>query len=265
MISNLPSVRRRLAENLKRLRERIEKACAAAKRDSKEITLVAVTKAVEIDVLRQALEAGLVDLGENRAQQLNQRAGMMHEFIERRAVLTGRSEKPLPRPRWHMIGHLQRNKAKLVLPWGELIHSVDSLRLAEELAQQASKVGRTVDILLEVNVSGERSKFGVAIGAAPHLAEQFEPWTGIRLCGLMTMLPIDATPGEQRLYFDRLREVFDDMKAEKVVGTHFRHLSMGMSNDFEAAIASGSTMLRIGTSLFAGLMSAQPPPPEDAD
>ncbi len=265
MISNLPSLRRRLAENLKRVRERIHSAAAAARRDPAEITLVAVTKYVEIDVVRQALECGLADLGESRAQQLNQRAGMIHEYIERRAVLAGRAERPLPRPRWHMVGHLQRNKVRMVLPWAELIHSVDSLRLAEEIQQQAARLGRVANILLQVNVSGERSKFGVAIGAAPHLAEQFLAWSGLRLCGLMTMLPVDATYDEQRLYFDRLREVFEDMAGEKVAGPHFRHLSMGMSRDFEAAIASGATIVRIGEAVFAGLLSPNVPPPEDSD
>jgi len=265
MISNLPSMRRKIAENFKRVRDRIDAACAAARRDPASITVVAVTKYVEIDVIRQTLEAGHIELGESRAQQLNQRAGMLHEFIERRITLAGRGEKTLPMPRWHMIGHLQRNKVKLILPWSEMTHSVDSLRLAEELHQHAVRLGRVANILLEVNVSDERSKFGVAVGAAPHLAEQFAAWNGIRLCGLMTMLPADATPNEQRLFFDRLRDVFDDMVTEKVVGPEFRHLSMGMTNDFEAAIASGATILRIGTALFDGLMSAHTAQPEDSD
>src|SRR5215470_10809161 len=158
MISNLPSVRRKLAENFKRVRDRIDSACAKARRDPSSITLVAVTKYVEIDVIRQTLEAGHIDLGESRAQQLNQRAGMLHEFIERRITLAGRGENVLPMPRWHMIGHLQRNKVKLVLPWAEMIHSIDSLRLAEELHQQATRLGRVAKLLLEVNVSEERSK-----------------------------------------------------------------------------------------------------------
>ncbi len=263
MVSNLPSVRRKLAENFKRVRDRIEAACSAARRDPADITLVAVSKYVEIDVIRQVLELGHVELGENRAQQLNQRAGMLHEFIERRAVLAGKTEKAIPKPRWHMVGHLQRNKVKLVLPWAEMIHSIDSMRLAEELHQQSIKLGRVANLLLEVNVSEERSKFGVAVGAAPHLAEQFAAWEGIRLCGLMTMLPVDATPNEQRLYFDRLRDVFDDMVTDKVAGPEFKHMSMGMSNDFEAAIASGSTILRIGTALFNGLYNPDAPQPEE--
>lgn len=265
MVTNLPSVRRKLAENLKRLRERIEAACATARRDPADVTLIAVTKAVEIDVVRQALDAGLVELGENRAQQLNQRAGMIHEFIERRAVLAGRPDKPPPRPHWHMVGHLQRNKVKLVLPWAEMVHSIDSLRLAEEIHQQASRIGRVVNVLLEVNTSSERTKFGVAVGAAAHLLEQFVAWSGVRVCGLMTMTPAGSSYSEQRLYFDRLREVFEDVRTEKIVGPEFRQLSMGMSEDFEAAIHSGATMIRIGSALFSGMLSPQAPAAEDTD
>jgi len=262
VISSVPSIRRRLADNLKRVRDRIDAACARAKRDPAEVRLVAVTKQVEIDVVRQALEIGLVDLGESRAQQLNQRAGMIHEFLERRQVLGGR-DKPLPRPRWHMIGHLQRNKVKLVLPWVEMIHSVDSLRLAEDLHTQGTRLGRVADILLEVNTSGEKSKFGVAVGAVPHLAEQFAVWKGIRLCGLMTMAPLESTETELRLYFDRLRDVFDDLREEEHVGSHFNVLSMGMSNDFEIAIECGATLIRVGSTLFEGLITKEEMPADD--
>lgn len=185
MVGNIASVRRRLTENLRRIRDQINDACHRARRDPSEVTLVAVTKEVEIDTIRQSLDLGLFDLGENRAHQLSQRAAMLHEFITRRQVLDPHAERL--RPRWHMIGHLQRNKVKLVLPWAELIHSVDSLRLGEEISLQARKVGRVAPILLEVNVSGERSKFGVAVGAVMHIAEQFAALENIRFRGLMTM------------------------------------------------------------------------------
>lgn len=255
MTSNVASLRRRLSENLKRVKDRVGAACARARRDPSDVRLVAVTKYVEVDVIRQLLDLGLVDVGESRAQQLNQRAGMMHEYFERKSVLSGRKDGPPVRPRWHMVGHLQRNKVKLVVPWAELIHSVDSLRLAEDLHLQAAKLGRVVDVLLQVNTSGERSKFGIAVGAAAHLAEHFDILSGVRLCGLMTMAPLDATPVEVRLAFDRLRDIFEDMRGERHVGPEFRHLSMGMSGDFEAAIEAGATMVRIGSLLFEGLTS----------
>jgi len=254
VVTNVATVRRKLTENLKRVRDSIEAAANRARRDPRDIRLIAVTKYVDLDVIRQALELGLLDLGESRAQQLNQRAGMIHEFIERRNVLAGRGVN-ISRPRWHMVGHLQRNKVKLVLPWAEMVHSVDSLRLAEDLHIQATRLGRVVDILLQVNTSGEKSKFGIAVGAVPHLYEHLESWPGIRLCGLMTMAPADCPPGELRLYFERLRDVFEDMRTEYKLGEHFRELSMGMSSDYEIAIDCGATLVRIGSSLFEGLMN----------
>ena len=276
VISNVAGVRRRLTENLKRVRERIEAACERAKRDPAEVRLVAVSKYVEMDVLRQALEIGILDIGESRAQQLNQRAGMIQELSERRSALAGAGRsltsesrtsgarsQALYRPRWHMVGHLQRNKVKLVVPWAELIHSVDSLRLAEDLHKQAAKVGRVVDILLQVNTSAEKSKFGVAVGAVPHLAEHFVAWSGIRLCGLMTMGPLEGTPYEVRLCFDRLRDVFEDMRSERYLSGQFKELSMGMSSDFEVAIEAGSTIVRIGGLLFEGMTREPGPEHED--
>ena len=259
MIGNPVLVRRRLADNLKHVRERIETACGRAKRDPAGVRLVAITKYVDVDVVRQALELGILDLGESRAQQLNQRAGMIHESIERKNVLSGRREAGTVRPRWHMVGHLQRNKVKLVVPWAELIHSVDSLRLAEDLHKQAVKVGRIVDILLQVNTSAERSKFGIAVGAVAHLAEHLASWPGIRFCGLMTMGPLGASPVEVRLCFDRLRDIFEDLNAERKVGPQFKDLSMGMSGDFELAIEAGATIIRVGTALFEGLATRTEP------
>lgn len=252
MTTQSPSIKRRLADNLRRVRERIGEACSRARRQPSDVTLVAVTKEVDIDVVRQCLESGLVDLGESRPQHLNQRAAMLHEFVSRRQVL-GAAEVASSQPRWHLVGHLQRNKIKLVLPWTEMIHSVDSLRLAEDIDEHARKLGRVAQLLLQVNTSGERSKFGVAVAAASHIAEHLHGLEGVRLCGLMTLAPLDATPDEIRLYFDRLRELFEDMRSEKVVGPDFRHLSMGMSNDFTIAIEAGATMIRLGHALFEGL------------
>ena len=262
MITKSTSLKRKLTENVKRVRDRIAGACERAGRDPSGVGTVAVTKYVDLEVVRQAMDLGLTDLGESRPQQLNQRAGMLHELSERKAVLGGRDATP--RPRWHMVGHVQRNKVKLVVPWVELIHSVDSLRLAEDLHAQATKLGRVVDILLQVNTSGERVKHGVAVGAVAHLAEHFREWTGIRLSGLMTMAPLEATPAELRLYFNRLRDVFDDLRGERFIGPEFRHLSMGMSTDFEIAVECGATLVRIGSALFEGLMTSRAEDGEDA-
>jgi len=265
VITKTNAVKKKLSDNLKRVTDRIARACDRARRDPAGVRMVAVTKHVELDVVRNALDLGILDIGESRAQQLNQRAVMIHEYIERKAVLSGRRESPGPRPHWHMVGHLQRNKIKLVIPWIELIHSVDSLRLAEDLHDQAKKLGRTVDFLLQVNTSGEKSKFGVAVGAVPHLLEHFAEWPGVRLCGLMTMAPANCTPVELRLYFERLKDVFDDLRGEKSLGPHFKEVSMGMSEDFETAIEAGSTMVRLGSALFEGLLSAHASEEEESE
>lgn len=262
MTGNISSVRRKLADNLKRIRERVAEACLRARRDPAGVTIVAVTKEVEIDIARQALEAGIADLGESRAQQFSQRAAMLNEFVSRRAVLGGGVERALPRPRWHMIGHLQRNKIKLVLPWADLIHSVDSLRLAEDISHHAEKSGREASILLEVNTSGEVSKFGVAVGAVSHMVEHLVKLPRLRLRGLMTMAPLDAKPHEIRLYFDRLRELLEELRGDGGVGPDCDQLSMGMSNDYPIAVEAGSTLVRLGHAMFEGLI---PTTPGDAD
>lgn len=244
------SVRRKLSENLKRIRERIAAACGRCGRNPDEVKLIAVTKTVEVDVIRLAVEAGLVELGEGRAQELIRRAGMVREHLARRRVMD--NENVPANPRWHMIGHLQRNKIRMLLPWVDVIHSLDSLRLAEEISEEAVRAGRVIPVFVEVNVSGERSKFGIAVGAAGHLAENICSLPGIQVVGLMTMAPL-GEPADARQYFSRLREVHEDMVTDRVVGPEFRELSMGMSNDFEIAIEEGATMVRIGTALFEGV------------
>ena len=244
------SVRRKLSENLKRIRDRIAAACERRGRRSEEVRLIAVTKTVEVDVVRSAVEAGLLDFGESRVQELIRRAGMIREHLGRRRVID--HEHVPTNPQWHMIGHLQRNKVRGLLPWVDVVHSLDSLRLAEEISTEAAKAHRTIPVLMEVNVSGERSKLGMAVGAVSHLAENIRSLPGIQVVGLMTMAPL-VEPADTRQYFARLREVLEDMRTERVVGPEFRELSMGMSNDFEIAIEEGATMVRIGTVLFEGV------------
>jgi hypothetical protein len=239
-----------LAEKLEQVRERIAAAAAKAKRDPTEITLVAVTKSAGPEQIREILQLGVADLAESRVQQLAQRAAQLNEFVSRRA---GHGEGNFPdKIRWHLIGHLQRNKVKQVLPIVSAIHSIDSLRLAEEIDTHAAKLNKKIPVMLQVNASEEASKFGVAVGAAVHLAEQMDSMPNLQLVGLMTMAPLDATEGKIRQAFARTREIFDEMRWHKIGGNTLRHLSMGMSNDFEPAIAEGSTMVRIGTELFGG-------------
>jgi PLP dependent protein len=239
-----------LAEKLDELKGRIAAAAAKVRRDPAEITLIAVTKTAAPEQIREILQLGVVDLGESRVQVLTQRAAQLNEFFQRRAIHGDGS--PGQKIRWHLIGHLQRNKVKAVLPLVQMVHSIDSLRLAEELDIQAAKISRRIPVMLQVNASEESTKFGVAVGAAVHLAEQIDSMPNLQMSGLMVMGPLDAPEEKIRHVFARAREIFEEMKWHKIGGTGLRHLSMGMSHDFEAAIAEGSTMVRIGSALFGG-------------
>jgi PLP dependent protein len=242
-----------LAEKINEVRDRIAKACAKAKREPSEVTLIAVTKTAAPEQIREALALGVGDLGESRVQVLQQRAAQVNEFFARKQAHGGGDAESFPaKLRWHMIGHLQRNKIKAILPLVSVIHTIDSLRLAEELDVQAAKMDRKLPVLMQVNASEEPQKSGVAVGAAVHLAEQIDSMPNLQIMGLMTMAELDADEKAVRQTFARTREVFEEMKWHKIGGTNLRHLSMGMSNDFELAIAEGATMVRIGTLLFGG-------------
>ena len=245
-------MKRKLAESFRRIQGRIEAACGRAGRDSSEITLLVVTKTVSIDVIKHLVDSGVRHLGESRVQELTKRAAMAHEHLSRRQ--RDPSAGAISRPTWHMIGHLQRNKVKALLPWVDLIHSVDSLRLAEEIDAQAEKLERTVEVLMEINAGIEAQKCGVPVGAAVHFAEQIESLPRLHLTGLMTMAPLDANIDRIHGCFSRVREVFEEMRREVIRRGDFRKLSMGMSNDFETAIECGSTIVRIGTALFEGAL-----------
>lgn len=245
-----------LSERLHEVRDRIAAAAAKAGRESKEVTLVAVTKTAAPEQIREIVQLGVSDLGESRVQIITQRIGQLTEFLARQRTHGDASAVPA-KVRWHMIGHLQRNKVKPLLPLVDYIHSVDSLRLAEEIEQYAGKLGKRMPVLLEINAGEEASKSGVAVGASVHLAEQIDSMSNVALVGLMTMAPLTDDKEKCRFVFGRTREIFEEMKWHKIGGTHFRHLSMGMSNDYEFAIAEGATMVRIGASLFGGKMESE--------
>lgn len=239
-----------LQQRYDHINTRIAAACAKARRDPREVTLVAVTKSATPEQIKQLITMGHRDLGESRVQQLQQRAAQMTEWLSRSS---GRSQTPLPAPadiHWHMIGNLQRNKVKAVLQTAAMIHAVDSLRLAEEIQTQAVKIDKTIPVLLEVNVSGETSKHGIAVGAVLHMAEQLDTMEGLQLVGLMTMAPFSENPEDARPHFARLKELFEEIRFRKIGGSNFRHLSMGMSGDYEVAIHEGATLVRIGSALF---------------
>ncbi len=244
ILASMSASKSRIEQNLQRIRQNIAAACIKSGRRTDEVAIVAVTKSADLDGIKAVMELGLTDLGESRVAQMAERAAEIAAWLERR-----KTEGPAA-PRWHMIGHLQRNKVNQVLDVADMIHSVDSLRLAEDINDRASRRGRVADILLQVNCSQEPQKFGCAVGAAPHLAELLSTLSNIRLVGLMTMAEQSDDPNTSRPAFALLRELFDELRHHHVGGENFRHLSMGMSQDYQVAVEEGATLLRIGTAIF---------------
>ena len=237
----------KIAERIKRVQETVAAACARAHREPEDVKLVIVTKSVDIEAVKAVIQLGFNHLGENRVQQLKKVSTQVAEFIQQESGNTKLPEKI----HWHMIGHLQRNKVRQVLPVTSLIHSVDTLRLAEEINATAAKLNVCPRVLLQVNTSHEPQKYGVPVGAATHLAEQIETLSNLQLIGLMTMAPLTRDRDAVRAAFVRARELFYEMCGEKIVGRQFTELSMGMSSDYEIAIEEGATILRIGSAIFA--------------
>ena len=214
-----------IAENLSRVRARIEEACRRAGRAPDEVTLIGVTKTVDADAVAEAYAAGLRDMGENRVQEAQSKI----EALAARGI----------RPHWHLIGHLQTNKAKTAFDLFDILHSVDSLRLARTLSRQT---GEQVPVLLEVNVAQEASKFGFAPEDLPQAFSDIAALPNIGVRGLMTVAPQADDPERARPVFRRLRELRDALGLAE--------LSMGMTDDFEVAIEEGATMLRVGRAIF---------------
>lgn len=253
-----------LRDAYRKVMEGVSRAAERSGRRPQDVCVVAVTKTASPDQIRSIVEMGHADLGENRVQHLAQRVAALEEFLSRRRALgavssrTAATEVPAT-VRWHMIGHLQRNKVKQVIPVVQLIHSLDSLRLAEELHAFGSRTDRSIDVLMEVNVSGEASKFGIAPPAVIHLAEQIDTMMSLRLRGLMAMAPYNEDPEASRAVFARAFELFQEVRSAGVAGNNFNLLSMGMSNDFEIAIEEGANVVRVGRAIFGD--QEQPDPP----
>ncbi len=238
----------KLAERIERVKKSIASACARSSREPEDVKLVIVTKSAGIEEIEEVVRLGFNHLGENRVLQLKKVAGQLAEFLQQHA-----DDETLPKEiHWHMIGHLQRNKVRQVLATTSLIHSVDTLRLAEEINAAAGKLNLRPRVLLQVNTSNEPQKYGVPVGAATHLAEQIATLPHLRLIGLMTMAPLTRDQDVIRACFMRARELFYEVQGEKIVGSEFTELSMGMSSDYEIAIEEGATILRIGSAIFAG-------------
>jgi pyridoxal phosphate enzyme (YggS family) len=240
-----------LKERFAAVKKRIAAAAARAGRPTDSIVLVAVTKYASIDQVRELIELGHVDLGENQVQNLIHRAAQIDEFLQRVRQLGGSKAAHVPKQvRWHMIGHLQRNKVRKVIGLSRLIHSVDSLRLAEEIQAAAGRLEEPIEALIQVNIAGEKSKFGIAPAAARHLIDQMDTMINIRIRGLMCMAPVMEDPEQVRPIFQRGKELFEDIGRTGIAGDRFDILSMGMSSDFEVAIECGANMVRVGSAIF---------------
>lgn len=222
-----------IAENLAAVRRRIEAAARRVGRDPAEVRLVAVSKTVSVERLREAVAAGQLLFGENYLQEARPKIATLGEGVT-----------------WHFVGHLQSRKAKGVVELFDLIHSVDRLKLAQALEEAAARLGKIQDILIQVNLSGEESKSGASPEEVADLLAEVGKMPHLRVLGLMTMPPWFADPEQVRPYFRALRELRDRLRELRVAGTALPELSMGMSGDFEVAVEEGATLVRVGTAIF---------------
>ncbi len=223
-----------IAKNIQNIKENIEKTCLDIGRNAADVKLIAVSKTFPVERVSEALETGIMDFGENYVQEL----------IEKKNVL---EEKNIY---WHFIGHLQSNKVKYIADWIHLIHSVDGERLASEIQKRAEKANRTINVLVEVNTSEEATKFGVKPAKAMELLKLVSQFPNINLKGLMTIGPFTDDKDASRASFRLLKSIFDEANNVLFVKRPMSELSMGMTHDYEIALAEGSTMLRIGTAIF---------------
>lgn len=222
-----------IAGNVADVRARAAVAAVKSGRRPEDVTIIAVTKTIEPDRILAAFNEGMRDLGENRVQELCQKYDILDRGIK-----------------WHLIGHLQTNKVKQIIDKVSLIHSVDSIELAKEIDKRAGIAGIRKDILVQVNVAEEESKFGINVKQAPQFIRELAELLNIRVVGLMTVAPLAQDQEEIRWVFRGLKKLFIDIKQENIDNIYMQHLSMGMSNDFEAAIEEGATIVRVGTSIF---------------
>lgn len=222
-----------IKENIVQIRENIEAACVRAGRNSKEVTLIAVSKTKPAAMMEEAFEMGIRDFGENKVQEILAKQPVLPDDV-----------------RFHMIGHLQSNKIRQVLGKTVLIHSVDSIGLAEQIQAEAEKRDLYVDVLLEVNVANEDSKYGFSSKEVEDAIRKIKNFTHIHIIGLMTIAPFVENPEENRKVFKELYQLYVDIKTKNIDNVIMSALSMGMTGDYEIAIEEGATMIRVGTGIF---------------
>ena len=222
-----------IRENLEKVQNNISTACTKANRNTDDVTLIAVSKTKPVELLQEAYDAGVRDFGENKVQEIMDKYDKLPSDI-----------------RWHMIGHLQRNKVKYIIDKVVLIHSVDSLRLAEEISKQAQKHNITMPILVELNIGDEDTKFGTSLEDAIALVKEISLLPNIQIKGLMTVAPFVEDSEENRHYFNAMKHLSVDIMKENIDNVCMDILSMGMTGDYEVAIEEGATMVRVGTGIF---------------
>lgn len=229
-----------LKENLENVEEKIQEACRRSGRKREDITLIAVSKTKPIETLQHAYDLGVRVFGENKVQELSEKYDALPDDIH-----------------WHMIGHLQRNKIKYIIGKTELIHSVDSLRLAEAIEKEAAKRNLTADVLMEVNIAQEESKFGLLPEEVDEFIEKVQKLPHLQVKGLMTIAPFVENPEENREVFAQLKKLSVDIATKNAHNITMSILSMGMTNDYQIAIEEGATMIRVGTGIFGARDYAQ--------
>jgi pyridoxal phosphate enzyme (YggS family) len=222
-----------IAENLLKINKEIEKAAKKSGRTKDDISLVAVTKTKPLQTIKDLIELGIRDFGENRVQELSGKMDSINEDV-----------------RWHMIGHLQKNKVKYLVDNVYMIHSVDSLELAKEISKRAIQKNKKIKILLQLNISGEETKYGLTVEKLIEMLPECSEMNGVEVCGLMTMAPFYAENRELKAIFSKMSQLRVDIKAKNMDNIGMQYLSMGMSNDYIIAIEEGANMVRIGSALL---------------
>ena len=222
-----------LQENYREVEAKVRQAAERAGRDPKEITLIAVSKTKPLSDIEELIRIGVTEFGENKPQELRDKFEQVSQPVH-----------------FHQIGHLQTNKVKYIIDKAVLIHSVDSMHLAEQIQKEAEKRGLTAEVLIEVNAAEEETKFGVTVEEAPSLVREISTLPNIKIRGLMTIAPFVDDPEENRPVFRRMKQLLLDIKSQKIDNVDMNVLSMGMTNDFEVAIEEGATMVRVGTAIF---------------
>lgn len=234
-----------IVDNLSRINERIASAAERSKRTLDSITIVAVTKGRSVAEIQTVLAAGATDIGENRVQEAQQKYASVNSYVD-----TAGSDPGDDTCRWHLVGHLQRNKVRTALEMFSLIHSVDSLRLLAEIARRSEQRSQQTDVLIQVNTTREASKHGLAAADLLQFIEEAQAYPAAHIVGLMTMGQLTPSPDANRPAFALLRSLAEKVEAQKFPGVTMKYLSMGMTNDFEVAVQEGANLVRIGRAIF---------------